>query len=301
MIPPTLALVSFLAATLLIAPSVERHARRSPAPMTERTFISVATLRSAARDAFTLLDARSASAYNRGHIPGAVRISWLDYRDSWGRTGRLPEDLGKLAKRLAALGISSSRAVVVYGDAHEGWGEEGRIAWMLRYLGHTQVHVLDGGYAAWQAAEGSVTRAAPPVEAGQFDLQTQPELRASADDVARARSRGAMVLDTRTEDEFNGSRRYFPARTGRIPGAVHLEWSDLLKADGELDRSPEAMRRLHRLGLTPDREIIAYCVGGVRSAFVVLALRELGFTNVRNYDGSWYEWSADRSRPVERP
>ncbi len=270
-------------------------------PPTSSYFVSVQAMLGADLDTLTLLDARSASDYNRGHLPGAVRVSWLDYRDGWGRTGKLKSNTSELADDMAGLGVEQQRTVVVYGAAHEGWGEEGRIAWMLRYLGHQKVAILDGGYGAWTQANGLSTREAPRVEHGSFVANIVPGLRADADAVANAASAGITVLDTRTEDEFNGSRRYFPPRTGHIPQAVHLFWSDLLTADGRLDRSDAALARLRAKGLNPEQPVIAYCVGGVRSAFAVLALRELGFRDVRNYDGSWYEWSADRSRPIVKP
>ncbi len=267
----------------------------------DRLFISAAELLPANADTLTLLDARSASAYNRGHIPLAMHVSWLDHRDGWGRTGRLTNDLKALSHHFAGLGVRNQRRVIVYGDAAEGWGEEGRIAWTLRYLGHDRVSVLDGGFAAWVAHEGKGTRSSPKPAAGDFAFHVDRSLRAYADDVRVAKANDAIVLDTRSLDEWNGSRRYFPARTGRIPGAVHLEWTELLNDDGLLDKSSAAYARLRAKGLTTDRPVIAYCVGGVRSAFVTMALRELGFRDVRNYDGSWYEWAADRSRPVERP
>jgi thiosulfate/3-mercaptopyruvate sulfurtransferase len=290
-------MLSLQSSVALMLPLLLTTAR--PAP--ERHFVSVAELRAASLDTITLLDARDASDFNRGHLPGAARVSWLDYRDGWGRTGRLPDDLERLGERLGALGVLNARTVIVYGDAHEGWGEEGRIAWMLRYLGHDDVRVLNGGYRAWTEADGAVSRRAANPAPGTFTVRVTAEYRASADDVARARADGAVVLDTRSLDEWNGSMRYLPARTGRIPQATHLEWTELLTDGGLLDRSPAMQDRLRALGLTPDTPIIAYCVGGVRSAFVTMALRELGFTDVRNYDGSWYEWAADRSRPVEKP
>lgn len=266
----------------------------------EHLFISVPELLSARWDTITVLDARSASAFNRGHIPHAMHVSWLDYRNGWGRTGRLTDNLELLSAQLAELGVRNGQRVVVYGDAADGWGEEGRIAWTLQYLGHRKVSVLNGGFPAWQQLNGPVTRASTEPAEGNFTPRVDGTLRAYASDVAAARASGAIILDTRSLDEWNGSWRYLPARAGRIPGAIHLEWSALLNDEGLLDTSSAAYARLRAKGLTVDRPIIAYCVGGVRSAFVAMALRELGFRDVRNYDGSWYEWAADRTRPVEK-
>lgn len=260
---------------------------------------SVAALRAMVEeDAATVIDVRSAREYRRGHVPGAVRVSWLRFRDGWGRTGKLPRDLEHVARAMAALGVDGTRPVAVYGKAHEGWGEEGRVAWMLHYLGHPRVTILDGGWSAWQRAGGPVTHDAPEPRPGRFAARPRPDVRALADDVAGAAAAGVALLDTRSVAEWNGSRKYWPRRTGRIPGAVHLEWRDLLSADGFVDRSPALRERLRRLGLTPERPVIAYCVGGVRSGEVFVALRALGFRDVRNYDGSWYEWAADDRRPV---
>ena len=238
--------------------------------------------------------------------------------------GRLPDDLDALSSELALLGIDDSRPVLVYGDVQDGWGEDGRIAWMLRHLGHPEVAVLDGGVDAWRRAGGRLTADAPVPIRGTFTLRVDGALRASITDVAaagvnadvvgagapvsaaagasaRANALGTVLLDTRSDAEWNGGWKYLPPRRGRIPGAVHLHWRDLLAPDGTLDRSPAVFARLRAVGITPERPVIAYCVGGVRSAWVTLALHELGFRDVRNYDGSWYEWSADRSRPVENP
>lgn len=300
----TMLVALLVALSLLLPDAAPTPAFRSNPPVRDPSlplFASASDVRAARLDTFTVFDVRSAGDYRRGHVPGAVRVSWLDYRDGWGRTGRLQRDLDRLAERMEALGVDSTCAVIVYGEGADGWGEEGRIAWMLRYLGHSRVAVLDGGIGAWTRAGGAMTRAVVPASPGRFHAKLRANERASADDVASAEAFGAVVLDTRSLDEWQGSRRYWPARTGRIPGAVHLEWSSLLGHDGTLDRSPAMLTRLRAIGLAPDRPVLTYCVGGVRSAFVALALREFGFSDVRNYDGSWYEWAADRTRPVEQP
>lgn len=256
----------------------------------------------------TLLDARDGDAYARGHLRGAIHIDWKDYRDGRGRTGKLSSDLGRLASRLGERGVSNQRPVVVYGDAHTGWGEEGRIAWMLLFLGHSNVRVLDGGFASWVAEGGGVTRERTRPVPGAFVASPRDSLRARMTDVARATGLGPdtspapapVVLDVRSRDEWDGARRYWEPRTGHIPGAVHLEWRDLLDSTGRLRRGTELSSRFAALGLRPERPVIVYCTGGVRSAEAFWMLRELGFTDVRNFDGSWYEWAFDKTKPVAR-
>src|SRR5687768_17060785 len=191
-----------------------------------------------------VIDARGWLAYRLGgHVPGAVRVSWLSYRDGRFLVGRLPRDLAATARRLAALGVDSSRPVVVYGAASEGWGEEGRVAWMLHYLGHPDVRVHDGGWRAWREAGGMVTRRVVEQPPGRFPLALRQEVRASGDDVAAAlaaRARGEpapAILDTRSGAEWKAYHAYAARRVGRIPGAVHLEWHHLLDPSGRVDRS----------------------------------------------------------------
>ena len=253
--------------------------------------------RAAAPSAVVVVDARGPWDYFvQGHLPGAIWLPWWRFRDGWLRTGALPRDLPALARRLATNGVDERRPVVVYGAARGGWGEEGRVAWMLHYLGHPRVSILDGGIGAWTRAGGATTRVRPRPGAAVFTARPVAAARASAADVARAAATGTLLLDVRSEAEWRGARRYLSRRGGRIPGAVHLTWSDLLAADGTLDRSPALAARLAALGLTPTRPVIAYCVGGVRSGEAFVALRALGFRHVRNYDGSWWEW--ERRGPV---
>lgn len=289
---------------LLQAPSTSQLADDTLARWT----ISAPDLRAtlaAPQPRVTVLDVRGWWAYRQGHVPGAVRVSWLDYRNGRGRTGKLPVDLAAVARDLARKGVDGGRPVVVYGRARDGWGEEGRVAWTLAFLGHPRVTVLDGGWTAWRAAGGTVERGVPRPTPGHFEAHPRPAMRATADDVAATLTtaplgRAAVVLDTRSTAEWEGARRYWPARVGHIPGAVHLEWRDLLDGTGRIDRSPAQRARLATLGLTPDRPVITYCVAGVRSGEAFWALRALGFRDVRNYDGSWYEWAADPRRPVAR-
>ena len=247
----------------------------------------------------TILDARGAKDYERGHIPGALRIDWKDYRNGWLRTGKLPKDLDRLAGKMAKLGVDESRPVVVYGKAQGGWGEEGRIVWMLAYLGHHDVSLLDGEWNAWVAAGGAVSTQNESALEAKFTAHPVAAMRAGIDDVEAARNGAATLLDVRSEKEWKGATPYFEARGGHVPGAVHLVWTDLLDDKGRVDAGG-AKAKLAAAGVRASTPVITYCTGGVRSAEAWTILRALGFENVRNYDGSWYEWSADKKRPVTK-
>jgi thiosulfate/3-mercaptopyruvate sulfurtransferase len=255
--------------------------------------VSAAQLRAAPPESTVVLDARGGRDYRAGHVPGAVRINWLRYRDGWLRSGRLPRDLDELGRRLAALGVDGQRRVVVYGNAHRGWGEEGRIVWMLRYLGLPRVAMLDGGWSAWLALGGpkaTGTQRRPP---GRVTVRPVAELRAFRHDVEAARApANALILDVRSEAEWNGATPYWEKRGGRIPAAVHLEWKLLLDSAGRLLPRDVARARLTRVGIADTTPVIVYCTGGVRSSFALVALKHLGVVSVRNYDGSWWEWTS---------
>lgn len=264
-------------------------------------FASVDAAAESLRGGATVLDARSRAAFKHGHLPGAVRIDWEDFRDGWGRTGRLDDDDRRLARKLSALGVDDTRAVLVYGASREGWGEEGRIDWMLEYLGHREVRILDGGYEAWRA-EGRPTEtgAQHPAREGHFTIRRDASLRAELVDVKRELGDGkTLLLDARTLAEWNGATPYFEARGGHIPGARSLEWKELLTADGRVRPGSEIRQRIASVGAGTGTPIVVYCTGGVRSALAWAALRAAGFRDVRNFDGSFWLWAQHREVPVE--
>ncbi len=275
-----------------------------------RIFVSVAQAQALFTQGSTVLDAR-ARGFWLGHLPAAQPVDWRDFVDGWGRTGRLHPDAAAMAARLAALGVDATRPVLVYGDAQTGYGEEGRIAWLLSYLGHAQVHILDGGIAAWRRAGLALRRgpAGRPARAGTLLPLAQAGLRSEKAQVRAAQQGQAgqlksLIVDVRSLDEWQGATPYLEARGGHIPGAVHLPWLSLLDGQGTLRDAATLLRDLAAIGLQDpqkeDRPIVVYCTGGVRSAFVWAILRDLGYRHVRNYDGSFWEWAADRSLPVEK-
>ena len=256
--------------------------------------------------AVTVLDARPRAAYAAGHLPGAARVDWMKLRDGRLRTGRVDDDVERLARKLARLGVDDARRVLVVG-ARPSWGEDARVAWTLLYLGHRAVAVLDGGVDAWTRAgrplvvDGLVARVRRRLAraAATCTPRVDPSWRARKSDVVAATNGGgAQIVDARTRAEHDGATPYFEARGGRIPGAVHLPHDALLDDEGRV--RADVVDVLRARGVDPARPVLAYCTGGVRSAFAALALRAHG-VDARNYDGSFWEWSADRALPVARP
>lgn len=238
----------------------------------------------------TILDARELLPYLRSHPSGAVRTPWQDFSDPE-NLGALHPDDSVLRSRIEALGVSIHRPVVVLGAWNEGWGEEGRIYWMLDALGHPEVYIVYGGAPAWQVGGHPVTQTVPDPSQGRFPIERRAAAFASIDGLAESSGR---VFDVRTSDEFEGATPYGAVRGGHVPGATHLDWRAVFDERGELLPREE----LEALFPSAETPVVAYCTGGVRSGFTYAVLRALGRENVANYAGSWWEYAAS-DRPVE--
>jgi thiosulfate/3-mercaptopyruvate sulfurtransferase len=250
-----------------------------------------------------LIDARGAKDYAAGHIPGAINVPWQSVADMNGRPGDpgwgvlLPPE--RLGPALGALGISHDSHVVVYSASPGGWGEDGRIAWSLRVAGLRNVKILDGGIEAWQATGGELSDEVVRLEPVEFDISGyDPTLSASKEEVA-ASLKSARIVDSRTPEEYAGAQKLGEARGGHLPGAVNIPWTSVFDGKGRLLDKGALAAKMKEAGISPDDEIIAYCTAGIRSAHLVLALREAGFARARNYDASFHEWAGDPQLPLE--
>lgn len=251
------------------------------------------------RERPAVLDARGGQA-QAPYLPGARTIDWRSYRDGWLLVGRLTDNMDRLQRAFEERGVDADRPVLVYGAMGQGWGEEGRIWWMLTYLGHREVRILDGGIGGWER-EGLPVASQPARSsaAGRFEPRIRTAVRASAGDIADAGD-DVVLLDVRTREEYAGAARpYFSARRGHIPGAVHFHWQDFIAPQGALKPADEIRASLAAVGVTPADDVVVYCTGGVRSSFSQAVLMQVGYPRVRNYDASWWEWSSDRSLPAE--
>ena len=176
-----------------------------------------------------------------------------------------------------------------------------RAFWFLQYLGHTDVHLLDGGFNAWRDAGRPVSRDARAAKASAFEAAAVRGYVATYQDMLDAiDTPDKVILDTRSEKEWLGSDRR-AARGGTIPSAVHLDWQNHLTPDGKLKPVDELQAMFDARGVTADKEVLAFCNTGYRSAHAYLVLRMLGYPRVRNYVGSWLEWGNRDSCPVLVP
>ncbi len=252
---------------------------------------------------FSLQDTQQGRrAYQLGHIPGAV-YAHLDEDLSGpvvpGRTGRHPLPAPEaFAARLGRWGIGNTTQVVAYDDA--GGAYAARLWWMLRWLGHEAVAVLDGGWPAWMAAglpqrSGFETR--PPTV---FTARLRPELVATADEVMLRRlDPDWRVLDARGADRFRGENETLDPVAGHIPGAVSAPYAGNLAPDGRFhDAAGLRQRYQSLLGAVPAARTICYCGSGVTAAHDVLAILHAGLGEARLYPGSWSEWITDPTRPI---
>jgi len=246
-----------------------------------------------------LMDMRPPEAYANAHIPGArsfdiFGISLIDTRSQ-----PLEAFLWIIEHLIQAKGVNNDSTVVIYDDTASM--RSARLFWFLEFFGHDDVHLLNGGFNAWEAAGLPVTHEATIPKAGNFKMKQRRDLLATVDDVqSRLGKASTVIVDTRSDGEYTG-QVVRAKRGGAIPGAVHLEWTNNLDAKGFFKPADELAKMYADRGITPDKEVIPHCQGAYRSAHTYLALRLLGYPNVKNYLGSWGEWGNREDLPIEHP
>ncbi len=252
------------------------------------------------RSSVVILDARQAPLYLLGHIEGAHSVPRSDFLDKRGGVKSLVPTTTAFEALMERFGITPDTTVVTYAEDDNPYAA--RLAWTLRYHGHEKVLVLDGGYEKWTAEERETsilpTAAATP---SSYRVTSPGKARAEVDYVlTRLGNPGVTVWDTRTPEEYEGSR-VRADRGGHIPGATHLNWTELqhevngVKVLRPLD---EIRTLLAEYGITPEQEVIAHCQTGIRSSYATLVLQALGYNEVKNYDGSWIEWANNPDLPI---
>lgn len=244
------------------------------------------------------------AAYAEGHVPGAHFLH-LDEDLSGPKTGRngrhpLP-DPTVFAARLGALGIDADTQVVVYDAA--GGMMAARLWWMLRWLGHEAVAVLDGGWPAWLAAGGAQTQALPAPRAACVFPRRQSRVGTvdAAGVLANLASTQRLVVDARAPDRFRGENETLDPVGGHIPGACNRFFRDNLAADGRFKPAAQLREEWSAvLGARAPTQSIMQCGSGVTACHNLLALEIAGLPGAALYPGSWSEWCSDPARPVAR-
>ncbi len=246
------------------------------------------------------------TAYEQGHIPGAVGFNWQ--KELQDQLVRGPANQAQLEELLSQAGVSNDTTMVLYGDNHN-WFAAWAL-WIFKYYGHRDVRLLDGGRLKWLAEKRELTTRVPSYPRTSYHAQgPNSDLRAFRDQILPALGRsGFALVDVRSPAEYSGEL-LAPAnlpqegaqRGGHIPGAANIPWSMAVHEDGTF-KSAEELRALYAgKGITDDKEVVTYCRIGERSSHTWFVLHYLlGYPHVRNYDGSWTEWGSLIGSPIEK-
>jgi thiosulfate/3-mercaptopyruvate sulfurtransferase len=246
------------------------------------------------------------TAYEQGHIPGAVGFNWQ--KELQDPIIRAPLSQEHLEELLSRAGVSNDTTIVLYGD-NNNWFAAWAL-WILKYYGHRDVRLLDGGRVKWLADKREITTEVPSYPRTNYHAPSpDTEIRALRDQLlAQLGHSDIALVDVRSPGEFSGEL-LAPAnlpqegaqRGGHIPGAANIPWSQAVREDGTFKSADELRALYEGKGVTADKEVIAYCRIGERSSHTWYVLHYLlGFPNVRNYDGSWTEWGSLIGAPIER-
>ena len=246
-----------------------------------------------------IVDLCSGALYRQKHVPGAVHLQPDTLMAGTAPyPGKLPE-MEQLENIIRYLGISAHSHVVIYDDEGGGWA--GRFAWTLDVLGYHNWSYLNGGIVAW-IKEGFVTEAQAnqPVPSETTISIANSEVLISADEIiGQLDNPDYVVWDARSPGEYSGDM-VRSARGGHIPGAINIEWTELMDRQRNLRIRDDAEAILAAAGLGREKSVITHCQSHHRSGFTYMVARILGYKNISAYDGSWAEWGSLDHTPVER-
>ncbi|HEV2583271.1 MAG TPA: sulfurtransferase [Ktedonobacteraceae bacterium] len=238
--------------------------------------------------------------YVQGHIPGAVYIDWSrDIVDPDDAVEAQVASPARFAEVMSRLGIGDQHLVVAY-DAHPASQFATRLWWALRYYGHDEVVVLNGGLPKWQREGSPLTADVPAYPSATFTPRAQPALRATAEDVLSLIGKsGVALLDARDRGQYSGKLVRGHGRAGHIPGAINIPREEVIDPASGLFRSNEELSRIFsQANVSPTERVVAYCNGGVAATTILFSLAMLGYPHLANYDGSWNEWGSREDLPI---
>jgi len=256
--------------------------------------------------AIKIIDFRKKEAYEKGHIAGALSMWRNQIEDASYAYGGMMASKEQMEVLLSGLGVRNSDTIVVYDD--RGSCDAARLWWILANYDFNSVKIVNGGLDAWKEIEGAMSTDNTEIIPSSFSLPEQSSLRylSTKEEMLGwiAEKNSPVILDTRTEDEFSGKRQKKGAQAGgRIPKSIWIDWAECVDyGEAKKFKPYEALVEIYKdFEVNDEQGIIAYCHSGVRSAHTTFVLTQLlGYKNVRNYDGSWTEWSMLKGYPIQK-
>ena len=239
-----------------------------------------------------LIDARSFQEYSQGHITNAVNLDlfsfhWIDTSQSG-----ISSFNQQFTKIFSRVGVSEEKKVVFYDDVSGMLAARG--VWLLEYLSHHNVSMLDGGFIKWKNEERTWDTIPVANMYANFSAKPNPKVLAGFEYVLDNLDK-ITILDARSKEEFDG-KLVRAARGGHIPTSTNIDYTENISKDGTL-KNNEELSKLYQM--SKDAEIVTYCQGAYRAANTFLALKKIGFTNIKVYLGSWGEWGNKSELPIE--
>jgi thiosulfate/3-mercaptopyruvate sulfurtransferase len=247
-------------------------------------------------DDLLIIDARSWHDYSEGHIQGAVNLDLFAFH--WADTSRegMRAFNRQMVRILSSVGVSYDKFIVFYDDISGMFAARG--VWLLQYFSHKNVKMLDGGIRKWKNDKYKIEKKINRYRPARFNPRVNSSVLATYRYILVSLSNSRIkIVDARTKDEYSG-RAIRAAKLGHIPNAININWEENIAKDSTLKHT-EMLKKLYSK-INKDDEVICYCQGGYRAANDYLALKKLGYSNVRVYLGSWYEWGNDPNLPVEK-
>jgi thiosulfate/3-mercaptopyruvate sulfurtransferase len=242
----------------------------------------------------SFLDTRSEGAFRAGHIPGALSVS----ASAWSRQFQQSLDPAIWSDLLGSLGLAPDRTVIVYGS---NWTETARVWWILRYWGFEKARIMNGPYSLWVAAGGKPSTELLKPARRSITLKPTNRLMVKDEVLECLKNKSVQILDVRSSAEYGGAVGA-ANKTGCIPGAKNLEWSEFIDSKTQKLKPAKEIQELLRQGaIDTSKPVVTYCQVGARSCVGAFVLEVMGVESVRNYLRGWSEWGNADDTPVAKP